>query len=121
MEKVCSQSAPAPSGNPPSFADIPIHNEHRTSPHTAGDARVSVRGVLTDAADVFDGAIAKARTSLDDGMDDVLYIVTVVMYYFFSLTVTGDLDECALGLDDCGDHLCVNSLGSYTCACDTGF
>ena len=29
-----------------------------------------------------------------------------------------DIDECALGLDDCGLHAtCVNTVGSYKCKC----
>lgn len=33
-----------------------------------------------------------------------------------------DVDECALGLDDCpGDALCTNTDGGFTCACQPGY
>jgi len=35
-----------------------------------------------------------------------------------------DLDECALGTDDCTDApagICTNTIGSFTCACAPGF
>ncbi len=31
-----------------------------------------------------------------------------------------DIDECALGIDNCA-HDCMNSHGSYTCSCRTGY
>ena len=36
-------------------------------------------------------------------------------FVVFPLT---DIDECALGVCD---HNCVNSVGSYTCSCRTGY
>ncbi len=36
--------------------------------------------------------------------------------------VCADIDECALGADDCADDaLCVNLAGGYRCDCDRGF
>ena len=31
-----------------------------------------------------------------------------------------DVDECAAGRDGCM-HICVNTEGSYTCSCNTGY
>ena len=35
-------------------------------------------------------------------------------------TVTADTNECALNTDDCA-HNCSNTIGSYTCSCETGY
>ena len=35
----------------------------------------------------------------------------------FSFT---DRDECSLNTDHC-EHNCINSVGSYTCTCDSGY
>ena len=33
-----------------------------------------------------------------------------------------DVDECALGTDNCAANaICTNTDGSYTCACNTGY
>ena len=31
-----------------------------------------------------------------------------------------DIDECAEGTDNCIQH-CINTAGSYTCNCNTGY
>lgn len=31
-----------------------------------------------------------------------------------------DIDECMTGVEQC-DHNCENTVGSYTCFCDSGF
>ena len=31
-----------------------------------------------------------------------------------------DADECAAGTDTC-DQICLNTMGSYTCSCNTGY
>ena len=31
-----------------------------------------------------------------------------------------DIDECALNTDNC-EHNCVNTVGSYTCSCKSGY
>lgn len=31
-----------------------------------------------------------------------------------------DIDECMAGVEQC-DHNCENTIGSYTCFCDSGF
>ena len=38
--------------------------------------------------------------------------------YTFSF-IFSDIDECALGLDDC-QQLCSNSQGAYVCSCQPG-
>jgi tolkin protein len=38
----------------------------------------------------------------------------------FSASYLKELDECARGLDDC-EHMCKNTIGSYTCGCKFGF
>mmetsp|Transcript_1949 Transcript_1949/g.7006 ORF Transcript_1949/g.7006 Transcript_1949/m.7006 type:complete len:701 (-) Transcript_1949:217-2319(-) len=36
--------------------------------------------------------------------------------------IVTDIDECALGLDDCGAHAhCKNTIGSFECICDKGY
>lgn len=41
-----------------------------------------------------------------------------VLVFFFLL----DIDECTFGLHDCPFNTnCVNTLGSYTCKCASGF
>ena len=35
-------------------------------------------------------------------------------------TVTLDIDECSMQVDDC-EHNCNNTLGSYTCSCSDGY
>ena len=38
------------------------------------------------------------------------------------ILVSTDIDECAQDLDDCHTNAaCVNTIGSYTCQCNTGF
>ena len=38
------------------------------------------------------------------------------IYYYI------DVDECALGTDDCGaNSFCNNTEGSFTCTCDPGY
>ena len=33
-----------------------------------------------------------------------------------------DIDECTLGTDDCHSQAtCTNNVGSFSCACNTGF
>ena len=33
-----------------------------------------------------------------------------------------DIDECAAGMDDCHEEAsCMNTDGSYTCICNTGY
>ena len=33
---------------------------------------------------------------------------------------SSDTDECAEGTDDC-DQICINTVGSFECACEDGF
>lgn len=39
---------------------------------------------------------------------------------FTGETCADDVNECELRLDGC-DHICVNTFGSYACACDPGY
>ena len=33
-----------------------------------------------------------------------------------------DIDECALGVDNCDDNAnCSDTVGNYTCTCNTGY
>ena len=33
-----------------------------------------------------------------------------------------DTNECADGIDECGDHgVCSNTYGSYNCSCEDGY
>lgn len=46
-------------------------------------------------------------------------IVQLLLQYNTSCS---DVDECALGTDDCDDNAsCSNTVGSYTCTCNTGY
>ena len=37
-----------------------------------------------------------------------------------SPSIRVDIDECSAGLDAC-DHICINTVGSYQCACVQGY
>ena len=39
---------------------------------------------------------------------------------FFPFMVDADVDECAIGRDLC-DQVCINTVGSYSCACNDGY
>ena len=40
----------------------------------------------------------------------------------FKLSLHADIDECDLGVVECGDEKeCMNTDGSYLCVCETGF
>ena len=43
----------------------------------------------------------------------------LVFYYSFYYT-NSDIDECALGTDNCW-HNCYNTIGSYYCRCRSGY
>ena len=33
-----------------------------------------------------------------------------------------DIDECALGMDDCSENaICTNTPGNFSCMCDEGY
>ena len=33
-----------------------------------------------------------------------------------------DINECDIGSDDCGNNsICANTIGSFTCTCETGY
>ena len=38
----------------------------------------------------------------------------------FILVLLTDIDECSLGTDRCSQS-CTNTIGSYTCSCNTGY
>jgi len=46
-------------------------------------------------------------------------------FIFPSLTGTTDIDECALGIDNCASRAnggsCTNSVGSFKCSCINGY
>ena len=31
-----------------------------------------------------------------------------------------DIDECEIAVDNC-DHICLNTIGSFLCACQSGY
>lgn len=42
------------------------------------------------------------------------FIVTIYYYYY------SDIDECSGGSHEC-TQTCTNSIGSYTCSCNSGY
>ena len=43
------------------------------------------------------------------------------MYTHVHVTYT-DINECDTDSDDCGDNsICANTIGSFTCTCETGY
>ena len=50
-------------------------------------------------------------------MDPVVETLTLESVVCFS-----DVDECAMGTSNCGAHgVCINTNGSYDCACRPGY
>ena len=48
-------------------------------------------------------------------------IVIVTCYYAkIFLYLSSDIDECAENTDNCDQH-CINTVGSFTCACNAGY
>ena len=39
--------------------------------------------------------------------------------YTMGVFISSDVNECALGLDDC-QHICTNLDGGYSCSCHEG-
>ena len=54
------------------------------------------------------------------------YRIISISFYFYNInciypcTYSIDIDECSLNTDNC-EHSCVNTVGSYTCTCETGY
>ena len=48
------------------------------------------------------------------GLEDLCEIFAVEIYYFFYVPPL-DIDECTEGLHSCGDKVCNNDPGSYSC------
>ena len=43
-------------------------------------------------------------------------------YIMFMHTHCADIDECAAGLDDCGENsVCIDTIGDFTCQCKPTF
>ena len=40
--------------------------------------------------------------------------------YMYDCIIILDLNECILNTDKCAHH-CINTLGSYSCSCETGY
>ena len=75
--------------------------------------------VNTDAAEVCNGVDDDCHADVDDGV----CVPCATGYDGFDGSCT-DVDECALGTDDCdGDPpaACTNAPGGFTCACPGGF
>ena len=42
-------------------------------------------------------------------------------YYYTYTFIYPDIDECNEGTHVCTPHTCVNTIGSYTCGCNSGY
>ena len=50
------------------------------------------------------------------------YVFLVLLYVKSNLLLNLDVNECLTMYYDCGDHAeCINTNGSFLCACDRGF
>ena len=43
------------------------------------------------------------------------------VYYYTYTFIYPDIDECSDGTHVCTPHTCINTDGSYTCGCNTGY
>ena len=48
------------------------------------------------------------------------YMVYLVHGAGYVLLLCSDVNECMLGSDSC-EHNCSNTVGSYTCSCNSGY
>ena len=64
------------------------------------------------------GYILNADGRTCNGQEDS-NIMQFHKFLFFLILLT-DIDECSLGTDRCR-HSCTNTIGSYTCSCNTGY
>ena len=48
--------------------------------------------------------------------------VQVILYVILlsTLILLADIDECSEGISGCS-HLCINTVGSYSCSCHNGY
>ena len=52
---------------------------------------------------------------------DVMVSNTLIFFFMHTLCPSyADIDECAEGTDRCSQN-CHNTIGSYTCSCNTGY
>ena len=51
-----------------------------------------------------------------DGME----LMLAYIYQSVNFILAIDIDECALGTDQCTQN-CHNNVGSYTCSCNAGY
>ena len=48
--------------------------------------------------------------------------VYIISFFNNSIESTLDIDECSNeGINNCSSQLCINTLGSYLCNCQTGY
>ena len=55
-----------------------------------------------------------------------LYLIihlSLIIYYFVYIQITmTDTNDCSAGTDSCGDQaFCIDTDGSFTCMCNTGY
>ena len=69
--------------------------------------------------DVSPGEFASGGLSRQDttgyGQQAGILLECILVFYIFA-----DEDECLLNADNCA-HVCINTLGSYSCACRQGY
>ena len=50
----------------------------------------------------------------------VIFALYVVILEFNDSCLPSDMDECLADTDNC-DHVCINTVGSFTCSCGPAY
>ena len=50
----------------------------------------------------------------------VTHAMVIEVLFIICIPISLDIDECFVNADVC-DHVCTNTIGSYTCSCNDGY